>query len=157
MQNSSKKPLVIAIVLVIVVALVVILNSGRSSSTSNSSSTTSLASVDPITYSLITSKSSYGQNEKIGMIISIGNNTDQPKTFSFKDGCQASYKIGDFDISKHIRCLPEPSSFTVEPHKTVQIGAVHYPSVYLLPVGQFDLVAEVIGYGKVNSTITITK
>ncbi len=157
MQNSSKKPLIVAVVVVIVIVLVAVLGGGRSSTTSSLSSTTSLTTADPVTYSLITSKSSYGQNEKIGMVISISNNTDQPKTFSFKDGCQASYKIGDFDISKHIRCLPEPSSFTVEPHKTFQIGAVHYPSVYLLPVGQFDLVAEVIGYSKINSTITITK
>ena len=169
-STSTKKIIGAAVVLlaiIIAVIVVIAVNQGSSSPTTvnvnplTSTSTASTASStapakDPLTFMVITAKKSYSQNEKIAVVVEITNNTAATTTLSFKDGCQALYTIAGFDLGTHIRCLPEASTIVIGPHQTEQTGIVHYPSVYMIPVGSYTMAVRIVGYGQIDVPVTIT-
>ncbi len=121
------------------------------------SSTPVLSSTSVFAYSVTTPKSSYGQNEQIPMTISVLNLTNEEKTMDFKNGCMADYSIADFDMLAHITCSSGPQSFTIAPHAVKQVYVTHYPSVYVIPAGTYELKGSIVGYGGMSVPITITK
>ena len=110
-----------------------------------------------IGYSLVLASSTYSQNDRIPMTLTIYNLSDIPQNFSFKDGCEATYSIAGFNELPHILCKPNPTMFTLSGHGVVQIPLMHYPLIYKIPVGTHTITATLIGYGSASKTVTITQ
>ncbi len=108
-------------------------------------------------YYLNIATTTFSQNKNIDMTLFIYNLSSTTQTLNFKNGCQASYVIGDFDMLKHIVCRPDPTSFSIEPHGIQRINLTHYPSVYTLSPGKYSLITSVVGYGGITTPITITQ
>ena len=115
------------------------------------------ASISPIAYSVITSTTTYSQNAIIPMFMVISNNGSATTTFDFSDGCQILYMIDGFNLSDHIVCRPGPTSFSLPPHSSVKGEVDHYPSVFKIPPGTYDMVVSLVGYDSVSVPITITQ
>ena len=139
-------------ILLTILAVIVVLVIAYVGYTNRSNSGNSLAGVS---YEVSTDKTEYTQNEPIIVTISINNKTNEEKTFNFNTGCQGSYEVAGFDLSKHVECIQSPSSFTVAPQTSQDIKVTHYPSLEKLPVGTHELTGKVIGYGEAKTTITI--
>lgn len=108
-------------------------------------------------YSVTVASSTYHQNEQIAMTVSVLNLSKTTQTLSFKNGCIGTYSIGDFNLSDHVTCLATPTSFTVDPGEVKQITLIHYPSVYMIPVGSYTLHASFAGYGGNSVPVTIVQ
>lgn len=173
MKNVSTPKLIGALIVIVAIAAAIVYF-GRShgssapavsdtSSATTGTSTDASSSVLPssadnaVVYEVATAKKSYSQGEQFNILVTIINNTDAAKTFSFKNGCQGNYTIGGFDALAHTRCTPDATMFTVLPHDKATVNLTHYPSVYKIPVGSYTLHAEIIGYGGSNVPITITQ
>ena len=177
MKNISNKTILIAIGLIIVLACVYSLARHEShrtymttspvdmtmstSTVTTATTTTSDAQwmTNPnqiFSYYLNIATTTFSQNDVIPMTLFVYNLKDVPETMNFSNGCAATYRIADFDMMKHIVCQPDPTSITIAPHDIRQITLSHYPSVYQIPVGTYDLYTGAVGYGGIFTKITIT-
>ena len=170
-KNPGMSFVALIVIIIVIAALVHGLNkesplpassgdmNGPSTSTDMTSSSTPEAVITeaPLAYSVYVATSTFGQNQIIHITVSVLNLTDASTTLSFKDGCAGDYTIGSFDMIKHTTCLSSPSSIIVPPHGIRQIGLVHYPTVYQIPVGNYTLHAFFVGYGGNSVPITITQ
>lgn len=162
---------IIVVVIAVIIAIVYAITSKgsgmpaertpNSTASSTAATTTDVvmapATNGPISYALTADKSTYSQDEKIVMKLAVSNNTDKAQTFTFSNGCQGSYVIGDFDSSKHTVCTQAQTSFTISPFQGVQLALTHYPSVARLMPGSYTIKAGLIGYGTATAKVTITK
>jgi hypothetical protein len=163
MTKTHKIILVILVIVLIIIVALIPKNTASKAPTEKTASSTveTIASLQAklpsnMLYVVGTDKSSYKQDELIHITLTVTNNTKEKSAFSFKNGCQGNYTIETFNLAPHTQCLPNASSFVMEPGETRKISMAHYPSLYKIPVGQHTLTASVIGYGSASLTINIT-
>ncbi len=108
-------------------------------------------------YTLLTDKIVYSQSETIHMTIGVSNNTGKAMTFTFPNGCEATYSIDGFNSIDHTRCLQGTQSFTLPPRQSMSFNVYNYPSVYQIPVGGHTITGMIPGYGGASVNVTITK
>ena len=109
-----------------------------------------------IAYSVSTDKRSYAQDEQIHITLVVTNTTNQGVTFASPNGCESDYQIGTFDMIEHTRCTPGIAAITVPAHMQEKFEMTHYPTVYRIPVGTYQLTASVVGGGSAATEVTIT-
>ncbi|HTK33280.1 MAG TPA: hypothetical protein VL335_01895 [Candidatus Paceibacterota bacterium] len=175
MKNLSNNKIVLSIAVVVIIVVILVIYAFAHKATTEemnadavaTTTDSSLASSTPeisvssrpgqlLAYYLNIATTTFSQSENIPMTLFVYNLTNAPQELKFKDGCQATYAIGTFDMIKHIDCLPGATSFTIEPHAVRQIGLTHYASVYKIPVGKHDLMTSLVGYGGITTSVTIT-
>jgi len=127
-----------------------------STSTDQSAPTFSVNPNQIFAYYLDIATTTFSQNDVIPMTLFAYNLSSIPQTMSFSNGCAGKYSIADFDMMKHITCVPGATSFVVDPHGVRKVFLEHYPSVYRIPVGRQSLYTGVVGYGGITTEVTIT-
>ncbi len=146
---------VIAVVIVVALIYFGLSVKGKSATPPSTSSGGEVTNLAGVTYGVTTDKNAYTANEPINITVSIYNNSDNPQIFSFKNGCQASYEVAGFDLSKHVECLQAQTSFALAPKTSQNVKVVHYPALEKLLVGTHVLTGSIIGYGMATTSIII--
>lgn len=175
-SNQQKIYYILGAIIIILAIVWIVLASSHTNSTPTAPETATSTSTDMTTatstvstpdaptlsmgpnigYSLVVASSSYSQNDRIPMTLTVYNLSDTAQTFNFTDGCEATYTIAGWSQLPHVMCQPNPTMFTLSGHGVIQIPLMHYPLIYKIPVGTHTLTATLIGYGSASKTVTIT-